>query len=144
LFKIFAFSQTFNRFPSLSLIHGLLGVCDQMPDNQLSLLYRLHLENNLVRQFVEKDGQLVRFSVPISYIVTDTKPLEPLCNSAVTEDISLPDISPLNAFVGFEQSNVYNPQQNFPIKVCVISAPFDSFGTGQFLPIEESNLASFF
>ena len=107
----------------MSLLHGLLGVCDQLPDHQLSLLNRLHLEDNLLRQLVEKDGQLVRFSVPMSYIVTDTKPLKPLCDAGVTQDVALPDLSPLNPFVGFQLNHVYNPEQNFPIKVFLPLSP---------------------
>jgi hypothetical protein len=102
------------------LLRGIFGICDRSPTNQSSLLYRLHLEGNLLRQFIEKDERLVRFFVPVPLIITDTKPLEPYCNSELTKDISLPDISPMNPFVCLWPNQVYNPEQNFPIKVSLI------------------------
>jgi ferredoxin-like protein FixX len=57
-------------------------------------------------------------------VVTDTKPLEPHCEAEATTDVALPDISPMNPFVFLWPKNVYNPDQNFPIKVrfsnCVV------------------------
>ena len=104
----------------MNMIRSLLAICDQSSDSQMSLLYRLHLENNLLRQFIEKDGRLVRFFLPLAYIVTDTKPLEPFCDPAVTKDVTLPDISPMNPFVCLWEKNVYNDEQNFPLKVSIL------------------------
>lgn len=106
----------------MNLIRSLLAICDQSSDRQMSLLYRLHLENNMLRQFIEKDGELVRFYLPLAYIVTDTTPLEPFCDAAVTNDVTLPDISPMNPFVCLWKKNVYNAEQNFPIKASLLSS----------------------
>lgn len=103
----------------MNLLRGLFGVCDinSSSDKAPNLLFRLHLESNLLRQFIEKDNRLLRFFVPLPYVVTDTKPLEPYGDAQATLDVALPDISPLNPFVCLWPKQVYNPQQNFPIKV---------------------------
>ncbi len=104
---------------SMNLLRGLFGVCDinSSSERAPNLLFRLHLESNLLRQFIEKDNRLLRFFVPLPYVVTDTKPLEPYADAQATLDVALPDISPMNPFVCLWPKQVYNPQQNFPIKV---------------------------
>ena len=104
----------------MNLIRALLAICDQSSNSQLSLLNRLHLEDNLLRQFMEKDERLVRFYLPLSYIVTDPMPLEPYCDASITKEIPLTDISPMNPFVCIWQKNVYNTEQNFPIKASLL------------------------
>ena len=112
---------------STNLLRNLLGICDMAPAKQSSLLYRLHLEGNYLRQLIEKDDHLLRFDIPLPFVITDTRPLEPYGDAEATRDVALPDISPINPFVCLWAKQVYNPEQNFPIKVLVKRTKEDKF-----------------
>ena len=108
-------------------MRGMLRCCDlTLSSAYPSLLGRLHLENNIVRQFLERGDKLVRFYVPLAQILTDSKPLEPYANKDVVEstrNIQLPDIAPMHPLVTLWPCHIYNDQSNFPIKVCLMILP---------------------
>ena len=102
-------------------MRGMLRCCDlSLTSKYPSLLHRLHLENNIIRQFFERGDKLIRFYLPLAQILTDKKPLKPYADSQVvqsTENIQLPDIFPFDPLVALWPRNVYNDASNFPIKV---------------------------
>jgi len=101
----------------MNFVRGILGIFDFSSEINESLIKRHHLENIVMRQFIEKDGQLVRFLLNLPFVVTDSKPLEPFGDPKSTFDIDIPDLSPMNPLVGLWPKNVYNSQSTFPIKV---------------------------
>lgn len=105
----------------MNLMRGMLRCCDL---SQLStcpsLIKRMHLEDNVVRQFVERGDKLVRFYLPLAQIITDTKPLKPYADKELvksTKNIEIPDIYPMHPLASIWPTHVYNDQPNFPIKV---------------------------
>ena len=78
------------------------------------------MEKTVIRQFLERKGELLRFYVNTPHVVTDTRALAPYADQQVvksTENIQLPDISPLEPDISFKVKYVYNDQVNFPLKV---------------------------
>ena len=106
---------------SMNLMRGMLRCCDmKLSSKYPSLLQRLHLENNVIRQFLQRGDTLLRFYVPLAQILTDRKPLIPYANNDVvksTENIQLPDISPMHPLVTLWPKYIYNDRSDFPIKV---------------------------
>ena len=105
----------------MNLTRGMLRCCDSSKSaTNPALLNRLHLENNIVRQFLERGEKLVRFYLPLAQILTDTRPLAPYANVDVvksTVEIDVPDIFPMDPLAALWPTNVYNEQSNFPLKV---------------------------
>jgi len=105
----------------MNLTRGMLRCVDSSKSAEHpSLLNRIHLENNEIRQFLERGDKLIRFYLPLAQILTDKKPLKPYANKdsvKSTEDIDLPDIYPMHPLVTLWPTNVYNDQSNFPLKV---------------------------
>jgi len=104
---------------NLNLTRGLLRACDSVAGDRPSLLSRMHLENTQIRQFIERKEDLIRFFVPIQHMVTDSKPLAAYADSNEvqrTQNMTLPNIEPLDPHCTFYKVNVYNDQVNFPIK----------------------------
>jgi hypothetical protein len=98
-------------------MRGILGIYDFSTSNTQSLLQRHHLENTVMRQFIEKDGNLLRFNVDVPIVVTDLKPLEPYGDPNATIEKTIPNLHPMNPLVGLWPKNVYNPHSVFPVKV---------------------------
>jgi len=109
----------------MNLTRGMLRCVDSSKSAEHpSLLNRIHLENNEIRQFLERGDKLIRFYLPLAQILTDAKPLKPYANKdsvKSTEDIDLPDIYPMHPLVTLWPTNVYNDQSNFPLKIRVTS-----------------------
>lgn len=99
-------------------MRGILGVYDLSSGSNYSLLQRHHLENTVMRQFIEKDGNLLRFNINVPIVVTDSKPLQPYGDPNATKEITIPNLYPMNPLVGLWPKNVYNPESAFPVKVC--------------------------
>ena len=106
---------------SMNLMRGMLRCCDlSQAAKSPSLVQRMHLENNIVRQFMERGEKLIQFYLPIAQILTDRMPLKPYADMnmvASTESIELPDIYPFDPLVMLWPRHIYNDQSNFPIKV---------------------------
>ena len=105
----------------MNLTRGMLRCCDSSKAaTNPSLLNRLHLEDNIVRQFLEREDKLIRFYLPLPQILTDRKPLKAYANIdsvKSTEEINVPDIYPMHPVVTLWPTHVYNDQPNFPLKV---------------------------
>ena len=105
----------------MNLMRGMLRCCDlSQAAKSPSLVQRMHLENNIVRQFMERGEKLIQFYLPITQILTDRMPLKPYADMnmvASTESIELPDIYPFDPLVMLWPRHIYNDQSNFPIKV---------------------------
>ena len=95
--------------------HGL----DMLSVEYSYLTERQHHENYILRQFFEKDEDLVKVHSPIAYMVTADKSLEPYANSSEiqsTKSKELPDLGPLNSLSYFFEKNIYLHENNFPYK----------------------------
>lgn len=102
------------------MTRGLLRVCDMMASDSSDLLNRLHLEDIVIRQFLERGDDLLRFCVPLPQVITATKPLPAHADAQAvkkTENIPLPDIFPIEPHASFKLKYVYNDEVNFPLKV---------------------------
>jgi len=106
---------------NMNLMRGMLRCCDlSQAAKSPSLVQRMHLENNIVRQFMERGEKLIQFYLPIAQILTDRMPLKPYADMnmvASTESIELPDIYPFDPLVMLWPRHIYNDQSNFPIKI---------------------------
>merc|ERR1712150_190799 len=115
---------------NMNLIRGMLRCCDSSKSAiNPSLLHRLHLEDNIVRQFLERGDKLIRFYLPLAQILTDEQPLKAYADAESvksTNDINVPDIYPMHPIVTLWPTHVYNNQSNFPLKI--------STSSGQLLP----------
>ena len=102
-------------------MRGMLRHCDMSLSSKYpSVLKRLHLEDNVIRQFLERGDKLVCFYVPLAQMLTDRKPLMPYASNDVvqsTESMPLPDIAPMHPLVTLWPKYIYNDQSGFPIKV---------------------------
>jgi len=104
---------------NMNMTRGFMRICDMMSNDRPSLLGRMHMEKTVIRQFLERKGELLRFYVNTPHVVTDTRALAPYADQQVvksTENIQLPDISPLEPDISFKVKYVYNDQVNFPLK----------------------------
>ena len=96
----------------MSLVRGLFRYLDQMSLDQKfeSLSSRYHLEEALVRQFYETQGELVRLSLSVPFAVTDSKPLPAFASPEEVErtrGIDLPDMSVMGPLAHLWPRNVY-------------------------------------
>jgi len=101
-----------------NMTRGLLRICDMMVSSP-DLLNRLHLEETVIRQFLERGDDLLRFYVPLPFVITATKPLPAHADAQAvkkTENIPLPDIFPIEPHASFKLKYVYNDEVNFPLK----------------------------
>ena len=90
---------------------------DRLAIDYPALIKRQHVENGLIRQFFDKDGQLVQVESSLDYLITDEKPVKPYANSETvmkTKDIQLPDLKPMNSLSNLFDSNVYRHENSFP------------------------------
>ena len=95
---------------SQNLIRGLFRLCDFYSSENAELLEKSQMEDLLLRQFVEREGQLVRLLTPMGYLVTGAKPLAPFATPEeveATKSESLVDISPVGPLVNTEPHHVY-------------------------------------
>ena len=102
------------------MTRGLLRICDMMVNESPSLLNRLHLEDTVIRQFLERGDDLLRFYKRLPQVITATKALPAYADAQATqktENIPLPDIFPLEPHASFKLRYVYNDEVNFPLKV---------------------------
>jgi hypothetical protein len=110
----------------MNLIRGMVRVCDLHVSDHASLLDRTHLENSVLRQFIEREGSLVRFYMPVPFIVTDPKPLPSFASKQeieATKDVKLPNLYPLSVLNAIWPRHVYRHENNFPIRTVQHSAP---------------------
>ena len=109
----------------MNLTRGMLRCCDSSKSaSHPLLLNRLHLEDNIVRQFLERGQKLIRFYLPLAQILTDTQPLKPYANTDVvksTENINVPDIFPMDPLAALWPTHKYNNESNFPLKVRLVT-----------------------
>jgi len=93
-------------------------------NNNTSLDSQHFLENSLVKQFIRRpDGKLLRFFLRIPFMVTGRKRLE---NNSIqqAQDVSLPNVHPLDSTAGLKQENIYQLENNFPILSTQFSQPY--------------------
>lgn len=107
---------------NLSIVRGLFRCCDLLSNKYPHLLHRLHQEESVLRQFLEKDNKLLRIHAPMAYLTTDTKPVTAYADQQTVDstfEMDLPDLTPLNSLTHFSDDNVYRFENNFPIKESV-------------------------
>ena len=116
----------------------MLRACDNLASDMPSLLGRMHLEQTVIRQFVERKNDLLRFYVPIQHVITDLKPLPAYADAQKvkdTESIPLPDIYPLEPMSYMFPTHVYNDETNFPVQPLAIGQQLQNVHSG----IEHNN-----
>ena len=101
----------------MSIIRNIMYTFDRLAIDYPALIKRQHVENSLIRQFFDKDGQLVQVESSLDYLITDEKPVKPYANSEAvlkTKDIQLPDLNPMNSLSNLFDSHVYRHENSFP------------------------------
>jgi len=104
---------------NMNVTRGFLRVCDMMASERPGLLNRIHLEETVTRQFLERGQDLIRFHLPLPQVITDIRALPAYADGQVvkeTENIPLPDIFPLEPHAHFNLKYVYNDETVFPLK----------------------------
>ena len=101
----------------MSIIRNIMYAFDRLAIDYPALLKRQHVENSLIRQFFDKDGQLVQVESPLDYLITDEKPVKPYANSEAvlkTKDMKLPDLNPMNSLSNLFDGHIYKHENSFP------------------------------
>lgn len=104
---------------NMNVTRGFLRICDMMASERPGLLNRIHLEETVSRQFLERGQDLLRFHLPLHQVITDTRGLPAYADGQAvkgTENIPLPDIFPLEPHAHFQLKYVYNDEIVFPLK----------------------------
>jgi len=108
-----------NTRKNLNMLREVYHGLDMLSVEYSYLTERQHHENYILRQFFEKDEDLVKVHSPIAYMVTADKSLEPYAKSSEiqsTKSKELPDLGPLNSLSYFFEKNIYLHENNFPYK----------------------------
>jgi len=106
-----------NNRKNMSIIRNIMYAFDRLAIDYPALIKRQHVENSLIRQFFDKDGQLVQVESSLDYLITDEKPVKPYANSETvlkTKDMNLPDLKPMNSLSNLFDSHVYRHENSFP------------------------------
>jgi len=83
------------------------------------------IEDSLIRQFTRRpDGKLLRFFLPIPFLVVGKQSLGELSCNIKQEDRCIPDVSPLNPVAALFKQHIYEPTNNFPILDTKFSHPY--------------------
>ncbi|XP_076629516.1 mitochondrial ribosomal protein L37 [Colletes latitarsis] len=76
---------------------------------------RTVLRDEILSVCIEKELDLLQFSLKMDLIMTSSMPLTPIADTSANNEFDLPDIFPLHHTIGLSKSNIYKTEDMFPI-----------------------------
>lgn len=103
-----------------NLTKKFLQLCESL--NGLDIAqYRTILHNELSSMCIEKETDLLNFSLKTDIMMTSSVPLKPIVDANIDNAFVMPNIHPLHPTVGLKKSNIYKNEDLYPIGT---EAPF--------------------
>ncbi|XP_063981891.1 large ribosomal subunit protein mL37 [Diachasmimorpha longicaudata] len=99
---------------SRNLIEKMLQLCESLCGFNVAQQRQI-VHNGLVQVPLAKDGQLVKFSMPIDLLLTSMIPLAPMGTDADAADKALPELYPLLSTAGLQAHHFYDLKTLYPI-----------------------------
>ncbi|XP_051160947.1 39S ribosomal protein L37, mitochondrial [Leptopilina boulardi] len=97
---------------SFNLLHKLLQLCESINGAEIGY-QRSVIDNGIVALSIEKDLDLIQFSLNMDLMMTSILPLKPFLENNIDEE--LPNLHPLHHTISLRKTNIYEEKNFYPI-----------------------------
>ncbi|XP_053984202.1 39S ribosomal protein L37, mitochondrial [Hylaeus volcanicus] len=99
-----------------NLSRKFLLLCESLCDPRIAQ-NRSMVFDEVLSTCIEKESDLLQFSLKMDLIMTSLMPLSPIADANVDNGLDLPDIYPLHHTIGLTKSNIYKIEDEYPINM---------------------------
>ncbi|XP_018299665.1 39S ribosomal protein L37, mitochondrial [Mycetomoellerius zeteki] len=97
-----------------NLSRKFLQLCESLSGLEIAQK-RCILYDGIIKLNLDKESDLIQFTISSDVTVMSTNPLKPIENSNSNMEIDLPNIQPLHHTIGLDKTNFYKTEDMYPV-----------------------------